>query len=76
MSCGMFSWNHSRVLIMRDAVNLDYLRELERRLRSNSHNYEERELFLVTSLEKVDGWALPVDGEVTADSLKRPPSGS
>jgi ABC-type nitrate/sulfonate/bicarbonate transport system substrate-binding protein len=56
---------------MRDTSNFDYLRELESRLRSKSHNDEERELFLVTSLEKVDGWALPVDGGVTADSLKR-----
>lgn len=56
---------------MRDTVNFDYLRELESRLRSKSHNDEERELFIVTSLEKVDGWALPIDGGVTADSLKR-----
>ncbi len=56
---------------MRDTANFDYLRELESRLRSNSHNDEERELFIVTSLEKVDGWALPIDGGVTADSLKR-----
>jgi len=56
---------------MRDTVNFDYLRELESRLRRKSHNDEERELFIVTSLEKVDGWALPIDGGVTADSLKR-----
>ena len=56
---------------MRDTANFDYLRELETRLRSESHNDEERELFIVTSLEKVDGWALPIDGGVTADSLKR-----
>lgn len=56
---------------MRDTANFDYLRKLESRLRSESHNDEERELFIVTSLEKVDGWALPVDGGVTADSLKR-----
>ena len=56
---------------MRDTANFDYLRKLESRLRSESHNDEERELFIVTSLEKVDGWALPIDGGVTADSLKR-----
>jgi ABC-type nitrate/sulfonate/bicarbonate transport system substrate-binding protein len=56
---------------MRDTANFDYLRDIERRLRKESHNDEERELFIVTSLEKVDGWALPIDGGVTADSLKR-----
>jgi ABC-type nitrate/sulfonate/bicarbonate transport system substrate-binding protein len=56
---------------MRDTANFDYLRKLEKRLRGESHNDEERELFIVTSLEKVDGWALPIDGGVTADSLKR-----
>lgn len=56
---------------MRDTANFDYLRKLESRLRRESRNDEERELFIVTSLEKVDGWALPIDGGVTADSLKR-----
>ena len=56
---------------MRDTANFDYLRDLESRLRSKSHNDEERELFIVTSLEKIDGWALPIDGGVTHDSLKR-----
>jgi hypothetical protein len=56
---------------MRDTANFDYLRKLESRLRSESHSDEERELFIVTSLEKVDGWALPIDGGVTTDSLKR-----
>jgi ABC-type nitrate/sulfonate/bicarbonate transport system substrate-binding protein len=56
---------------MRDTANFDYLRKLESRLRSESHNDEERELFIVTSLEKVDGWALPIDGGITAESLKR-----
>ena len=56
---------------MRDTANFDYLRKLESRLRSESHSDEERELFIVTSLEKVDGWALPIDGGVTVDSLKR-----
>ena len=56
---------------MRDTANFAYLQKLETRLRSESHNDEERELFIVTSLEKVDGWALPIDGGVAADSLKR-----
>lgn len=56
---------------MRDTANFDYLRDLESRLRSQSHNDEERQLFIVTSVEKVDGWALPIDGGVTAESLNR-----
>jgi hypothetical protein len=56
---------------MRDTAHFDYLRDLESRLRSQSHNDEERQLFIVTSLEKVDGWALPIDGGITAESLKR-----
>jgi ABC-type nitrate/sulfonate/bicarbonate transport system substrate-binding protein len=56
---------------MRDTANFDYLRDLESRLRSQSHNDAERQLFIVTSAEKVDGWALPIDGGVTAESLKR-----
>lgn len=56
---------------MRDTDNFDYLRSLEARLRKESHNDEERELFIVTSLEKVDGWALPIDGGVNSESLTR-----
>lgn len=56
---------------MRDTANFDYLQKLESRLRGESHNDEERELFIVTSLEKVDGWALPIDGGVSAESLQR-----
>jgi hypothetical protein len=56
---------------MRDTANFDYLRDLESRLRSQSHNDEERRLFIVTTVEKVDGWALPIDGGVTAESLIR-----
>ena len=56
---------------MRDIANFDYMRELEARLRRDSHNQEEQRLFIVTSLEKLDGWALPIDGGVTADSLRR-----
>jgi ABC-type nitrate/sulfonate/bicarbonate transport system substrate-binding protein len=56
---------------MRDTASFDYLQKLEGRLRGESHNDEERELFIVTSLGKVDGWALPIDGGVTAESLQR-----
>jgi ABC-type nitrate/sulfonate/bicarbonate transport system substrate-binding protein len=56
---------------MRDTGNFDYVHELEARLRQESHNEEEQRLFIATSLEKLDGWALPIDGGVTADSLRR-----
>lgn len=56
---------------MRDTANFDYMRELEARLRRESHNEEEQRLFIVTSLEKLDGWALPMDGGVSADTLQR-----
>jgi len=56
---------------MRDTENFEYLRSLEARLRKESHNDEEREVFIVTSIEKVNGWALPIDGSVEAESLKR-----
>ena len=49
---------------MRDTANFDSLRDLESRLRSQSHNDEERQLFIVTSAEKVDGWACPSMAEL------------
>ena len=56
---------------MRDVGNFDYLRELEALLRKTSHNDDERKLFIVTSPEKVDGWALPIDGGILPEALKR-----
>lgn len=57
---------------MRDVNNYDYLRDLEARLRNTmTHNEDERRLFIVTGPEKVDGWALPIDGGVTRESLER-----
>ena len=56
---------------MRDLANYEYLRELETQLRKTSHNDDERRLFIVTSPEKVDGWALPMDGGILPQALKR-----
>jgi hypothetical protein len=56
---------------MRDLANYEYLRELEAQLRKTSHNDDERRLFIVTSPEKVDGWALPIDGGILPQALKR-----
>lgn len=56
---------------MRDLANYEYLREMEALLRKSSHNDDERRLFIVTSLEKVEGWALPINGGVSREALKR-----
>jgi len=56
---------------MRDLANYESLRELEALLRKSSHNDQERRLFIVTSPEKVDGWALPIDGGILPQALKR-----
>jgi ABC-type nitrate/sulfonate/bicarbonate transport system substrate-binding protein len=56
---------------MRDVANFEYLRSLEARLRKSSHNDDERRLSIVTSLEKVEGWALPIDGGVSREALER-----
>jgi len=56
---------------MRDVDNYDHLRSLETRLRKTSHNDDERRLFIVTSPEKVDGWALPIDGGISPQALER-----
>jgi len=54
---------------MRDVSNFEYLRSLESRLRESSHNDDERRLSIVTSLEKVEGWALPINGGVSPQAL-------
>ena len=56
---------------MRDIANFEYIHDLETRLRRESHNDQEQKLFIVTSVEKLDGWALPIDGGVTNKSLER-----
>ena len=56
---------------MRDAANFEVIHELEARLRRESHNGDEQKLFIVTSVEKLEGWALPIDGGVTTESLQR-----
>jgi len=56
---------------MRDVANFEYLRTLEARLRTSSHNDDERRLSIVTSLEKVEGWALPINGGVSREALER-----
>ncbi|HEY3304797.1 MAG TPA: ABC transporter substrate-binding protein [Candidatus Binatia bacterium] len=57
---------------MRDIENYDYLKELEARLRkTNTHNEDERRLAIVTSPDRLDSWALPIDGGVAPEAVNR-----
>jgi ABC-type nitrate/sulfonate/bicarbonate transport system substrate-binding protein len=57
---------------MRDVKNFDSLRELETRLRkTNTHNEDERGLTIITSPDRLDSWALPIDGGVAPESVER-----
>jgi len=55
---------------MRDNANYEYLRDLESRLRADSHNDQERTVRIVTSIEKVEGWTVPADGGVARRALQ------
>jgi hypothetical protein len=54
---------------MRDGANLGYLQDLEVRLRGQSHNDDERRIRMITSIEKVEGWTVPVHGGVSRAAL-------
>jgi hypothetical protein len=57
---------------MRDVKNFDYLKDLEARLRkTNTHNEDERRLAIVTSPDRLDSWALPIDGGVAPEAIER-----
>jgi hypothetical protein len=57
---------------MRDVKNFDYLKDLEARLRrTNTHNEDERRLAIVTSPDRLDSWALPIDGGVAPEAVER-----
>ena len=56
---------------MRNADNFAYLQDLESRLRAGSHNDDERRLRIVSSVEKTEGWNLPVHGCVVPETLER-----
>jgi ABC-type nitrate/sulfonate/bicarbonate transport system substrate-binding protein len=55
---------------MRTNANYDYLRHLERRLREQSRNDQERRVSIITSIEKVEGWTVPPDGGVSRTALR------
>jgi hypothetical protein len=57
---------------MRDVRNFEYLKDLEARLRkTNTHNEDELHLAIVTSPDRVESWALPIDGGVAPDAVER-----
>jgi ABC-type nitrate/sulfonate/bicarbonate transport system substrate-binding protein len=58
---------------MRDVKNFEYLRDLEQKLRrTNTHNQDERGgVAIVTAPDRVESWAIPVDGGITAEAVQR-----
>jgi hypothetical protein len=58
---------------MRDVKQFGYLKHLEARLRkTNTHNEDERGVVaIVTSPDRLDSWALPIDGGVAASAIER-----
>jgi hypothetical protein len=58
---------------MRDMKNFEYLRDLEKKLRkTNTHNADERGVVaIVTSPDRLENWALPIDGGITPEAVQR-----
>ena len=58
---------------MRDMNNFAYLSDLEKRLRkTNTHNEDERGIVaIVTSPDRLENWALPIDGGITEETVQR-----
>ena len=58
---------------MRDMKNFEYLRDLEKKLRkTNTHNADERGvLAIVTSPDRLENWALPIDGGIAPEAVQR-----
>lgn len=57
---------------MRDVKNFEYLHDLEARLRKLTHNEDEqRNLFIASAPDRVDSWALPIDGGIEPQALDR-----
>lgn len=56
---------------MRDVKNFEYLHDLEARLRKFTHNDDEQRLFIASAPDRVDSWALPMDGGVEPQALDR-----
>lgn len=56
---------------MRDPHNFEYLHDLEARLRKLTHNEDERSLFIASAPDRLENWALPVDGGIEHQALNR-----
>ena len=58
---------------MRDVTHFEYLRDLEKRLRkTNTHNEDERGVVaIVSSPDRLENWALPIDGGIAPSALER-----
>jgi len=57
---------------MRDVKNFEYLRDLEKRLRTNTHNEDERGVVaIVTAPDRVESWAIPIDGGIAPAAVQR-----
>jgi len=56
---------------MRDVKNFEYLHALEARLRKLTHNADEQRLFIASAPDRVDSWALPMDGCIERQALER-----
>lgn len=56
---------------MRDPNNFEYVHDLEARLRKLTHNEDERSLFIASAPDRLENWALPVDGGVERPALDR-----
>ncbi len=54
---------------VRTAANFPYLTDLDRRLRVESHNDFEHCKQLVTRVEVIESWPIPLDGAVSHDQL-------
>ena len=57
---------------MRDMKNFEYLRDLEKKLRkTNTHNADERGVVaIVTSPDRLENWALPIDGGIAPEAVQ------
>ena len=56
---------------MRDIKNFEYLHDLEARLRKLTHNQDEQRLFIASAPDRLDSWALPMDGGIERRALDR-----
>jgi ABC-type nitrate/sulfonate/bicarbonate transport system substrate-binding protein len=56
---------------MRDVKNFEYLHALEARLRKLTHNEDERRLFIASAPDRLESWALPMDGGIERQVVER-----